>query len=327
MNEACDTRSGTVVGHESHPYHDSEREWSETNCYIDVWIELLHRAGLEVAPLLPFTLAGDFEGDQWTFYKPPHSDLWLLYGIDVVELTLWKGLVEHCAAQVGRGRIPLVEVDSYYLPDTLGRDYQRSHTKTTVGIETIDPLHETLRYFHNRALFELAGADFRGLFGLDDRVDPARLSPYCEIVKLDRVRRRSRADLRRLSLELLRTHRARCPEANPITRYAERVEADLRALIEDDPEAYDLYAFASIRQCGSGFGFAADYLAWLAEEEPAWAVAAEWFARISSSASMLVLKMARIVHSGRLRDLQQNFEEMATAWQRGMEAVDRGLAG
>ncbi len=318
--------SGWIAGYEPHAYHAADRTWAETNCYVDIWIELLSALGLEVPAFLSFTIASDFEGDQWTFYKPPHSDLASLYGIEVVELTLWKSLLDHCRTQLDRGRIPLVEMDAYYLPDTLGRDYRRTHTKTTIGIQSIDPERESLRYYHNRALFELHGEDYRGLFGLDD-VGGQRLPPYCEIIKLDRLKRRSPRELRALSVELLRQHRARAPEKNPLAEHAKVVMADLEALIGDDPEAYDLYAFAGIRQCGSCFGFTADFLRWLAEEDPAWRAAAEPFDRISSLSSMLVLKMARIAHSGRLRDLAPTFEEMAEAWECGLEAVDRGLAG
>lgn len=327
MSAAGEARSGMVTGYRSHPYHAPNRDWPETNCYVDVWIELLHHAGLEIAPLLPFTLAADFEGDQWTFYKPPHSDLWRLYGIEVAELTLWKDLVEHCRVQTALGRILLVEADAYHLPDTRGLDYQKSHSKTTIGIEAIDPERETLRYFHNRARFELSGSDYRGLFGRDAEKGDASLPPYCEIVKLDRLERRDPNELRAHSLDLLRTHRARSPETNPILRYGKVASQDLEALIAGNPDAYDLYAFAAIRQCGSCFGFSADYFRWLAERDPKWLAAAEPFARISSLSSMLILKMARVVHSGRLRDLSETFDEMSVAWDQGMQAVDRGLEG
>ena len=49
--------------------------WVEKNCYVDVWIELLHALGLEPLAMLAFTVAVDFEGDQWTFFKPSHDDL------------------------------------------------------------------------------------------------------------------------------------------------------------------------------------------------------------------------------------------------------------
>ena len=117
-----------------HALHATGRDWRETNCYVDVWIELLHALGLEVPACLAFTLAVDFEGDQWTFHKPPHADLTELYGLVVDELTLWRPLQEHCAEQIARGSVPLVEMDSYYLPDTCGSDYRENHVKTTIGV-------------------------------------------------------------------------------------------------------------------------------------------------------------------------------------------------
>ena len=55
--------------------HRADRDWAETNCYVDIWIELLHAWGFEPIAALPFTFGIDFEGDQWTFYKPPLADL------------------------------------------------------------------------------------------------------------------------------------------------------------------------------------------------------------------------------------------------------------
>src|SRR5215210_7588750 len=101
-----------------HAIHQPGRIWAHTNCYADVWIELLHALGVEPTASLAFTLAIDFEGDQWTFFKCPLADLYELYGIDVQELAIWRELAVHVAEQVVRGRPVLVEVDSFYLPDT-----------------------------------------------------------------------------------------------------------------------------------------------------------------------------------------------------------------
>ncbi|MCP4907618.1 MAG: DUF1839 family protein [bacterium] len=309
----------------SHPYHASDRDWPESNCYVDVWIEVLHSMGLEVAPVLGSTLVSDFEGDQWTFFKLHHSDLYQLFGIEVEELTLWRDLVSHLVGQVGRGRIPVVEVDSFYLPDTAGRDYRVAHIKTTVAVEAIDSDRQILRYFHNRSRHELEGRDFRGLLRVEPEAPPAQLMPYCEIAKLDRLVHHDARKLRSISLDLFREHWTRRPGANPVERYAATVQADLEALIASDPEDYDLYAFASIRQCGSGFAFSADYLQWLAGVDPRWADAAESYSEISKLASTLVLKMARIVHSGRMREVSDTLGQMARAWERGAASVDRLL--
>ena len=122
----------------SHPLHGDERTWPETNCYVDLWIEVLHAHGLEPLAGLAFTLGLDWEGDQYTFYKNPHDELRSLYGIDVQELNIWRGLAVHAAEQAAMGRILLAEVDAFFLPDTAGVSYRFGHTKTTIGVAAID---------------------------------------------------------------------------------------------------------------------------------------------------------------------------------------------
>src|SRR3954462_9463178 len=71
-----------------HPLHGEGAAWPEKNCYADLWIAFLHTLGLEPLALMPFTVAVDFEGDQWTFFKPSLDELRSLYGVDVQELTV-----------------------------------------------------------------------------------------------------------------------------------------------------------------------------------------------------------------------------------------------
>ncbi len=61
-----------AANYQRHALHAEDRAWVEKNCYIDIWIEVLHALGLDPLPVLPFTLTIDFETDQWTFFKPPH---------------------------------------------------------------------------------------------------------------------------------------------------------------------------------------------------------------------------------------------------------------
>ena len=39
-----------------HAIHGENRVWAETNCYVDVWVELLHAWGFDPVAALPFTL-------------------------------------------------------------------------------------------------------------------------------------------------------------------------------------------------------------------------------------------------------------------------------
>lgn len=114
----------TPEGHQPHALHAAERIWPETNCYVDLWIEVLSALGLEPKAMLGFTLSQDFEGDQFTFFKVPLEDLEKLHGIRATELAVYEPVETHVETQIARGRLCLVEVDSYFLPDTNGVSYR-----------------------------------------------------------------------------------------------------------------------------------------------------------------------------------------------------------
>ena len=63
-----------------HALHQADRTWDQSNCSLDLWIELLHH--LELEPLAAFGCAVrlDFEGDQYTFLRIPGPDLEALFG-------------------------------------------------------------------------------------------------------------------------------------------------------------------------------------------------------------------------------------------------------
>ena len=113
--------------YESHALHSPQRLFPETNCYTDLWIELLHGRGFEPLAMLAYCATVDFEGDQWTFFKPPPEDLARLYGMEIFESLVYRPLPEHVREHHALGRIAIVEVDAYYLPDTVGRSYREKH--------------------------------------------------------------------------------------------------------------------------------------------------------------------------------------------------------
>src|SRR5271154_1092039 len=98
--------------------HGHDRTFRETNCYVDLWIELLHARGIIPESTMACACLVDFEGDQWTFLKPPPEDLFQLHGIDVHEMQLYRPMVEHVLEQLKAGRTMTIEADSFYLPDT-----------------------------------------------------------------------------------------------------------------------------------------------------------------------------------------------------------------
>lgn len=309
-----------------HPFHTSPRAFSETNCYVDLWIGIVHALGLEAAACLGFGLGSAFEGDQWTFVKPAHGDLERLYGVGVEELSLWRSVLDHAHEQVGLGRIPLVEMDAYFLPDTQGTDYRRAHVKTTVGITQLDRDRRRMRYFHNAGFFELEGADFDGLFRLDRATPDDYLPPYCELVKLERMTSRPSDELRHVARVLSRHHFDKRPTHNPIARYAERMSEHMEWIVAGDEATFHRYSFSSLRQLGSAFEVLAEHLRWLDGGVAGNAAqAAEAFDVIAAIAKRLILKLARVANSKRPSDLSASFVEMASAWDRGMEKVGREL--
>src|SRR4030095_15459567 len=111
-----------------------------------------------------FTVSQDFEGDHFTFFKFPPEDLRTLFGLLVQELAIYATVEGHAVEQIKRGRMPLVEVDSYYLPDTRGTAYRQGHVKSTIGIGALDIAARRMGYFHNTSYHWVDGEDFDGLF-------------------------------------------------------------------------------------------------------------------------------------------------------------------
>ena len=282
--------------YQPHRIHGPNRIWAETNCYVDVWVELLHAWGFDPVAALPFTLALDFEGDQWTFFKFPHEDLYQLFGLDIQELAIWRPLVSHLEEQVTLGRPVLVELDSFYLPDTTGTAYQRDHVKSTVAVIAIDVEEQRLGYFHNQGYHHLSGDDFARVFRLNGAKDPTVLPPYVEFVKRRNTAALNGDELVQTSLQLLRRQLRRLPEVNPFVRFKQRFEADLGWLATEEMETFHQYSFATLRQFGACFELAATYLHWLQERVGKTLVGPiEAFTNLSTGAKTLQFYLARAI--------------------------------
>jgi hypothetical protein len=314
---------GTAGLYVPHLLHGDERTWPETNCYVDLWIELLHSRGLEPRAGLAFTFGLDFEGDQYTFYKFPHRDLRALYGIDVQELNLWRPVTVHAVEQCQLGRVLLVEVDAFYLPDTAGVSYRNEHGKTTVAVASIDTSRRLLQYFHGRGFHTLGGNDFDGLFRLGEfAADAGVLPPFAEIAKFDGVREMSPMALVERAVGLTRFHLAAAPRKNPIARHAARLADDLAWLRHQPLGTFHQYAFATVRQAGSCFELATTFLLWLDENgEHGLRDAAAAFARISTEAKTVQFKLARMARLKRDADVGPHLAEMVAAWDEGMSRL------
>ena len=302
--------------------HSESCVWVEKNCYVDIWIEVIHALGLEPRAILPFVAAVDFEGDQWTFFKPPHGELRDLYGIDVQELNVWRTLLEHAQEHLAAGKLISTEADAWWLPDTSGTDYRRQHTKSTIVLNDLDLDRRTLGYFHNAGYFRLEGEDFARTFRLDQPPDPAFMPLFAELVRVDRVVKRPVAELVALSIELWRRHLRRRPADNPVRRFQQRFERDLPLLQEKGLGHYHAWAFGSTRQLGAAFELAAANLQWLTANGVAGLTAATAdFTTLATTNKTFILKGARAAQNRRAFDSAALFDGMAAAWESGQRSL------
>ncbi len=305
-----------VATYSPHALHAPGRTYLETNCYADIIIELLHARGDEPLAALSFLVRSDFEGDQWTFFKPPPEDLEALFGIDIHEMQPYRPLPLQIAEQIERGRTIIVELDSFHLPDTAATSYGREHVKSSAIPEAIDPQAGYLRYFHNAGLYELEGDDYTAVFGLGDERPPEVLPPYTELVRFDSGPRLAGLELKQAAGELLARHLRHRPAGNPFERFGEQLTVELPMLLEGDLEGYHAYAFATVRMVGAAFELAASHVEWLLADEASAATSA--MSEIVDGCKMLGFRLAR----RRAFDHDPIIASLADSWQRAMTALE-----
>jgi hypothetical protein len=300
----------------SHMLHAPERTYMEINCYTDILVELLHARGQEPLAAMGGTLRMDFEGDQWTFFKPAPEDLELLYGLDVHEMQPYRPLPDQIAEQIAQGRTLAVELDSWYLPDTAATSYRSEHVKSSIVAEAIDTEGERLHYFHATGLFELAGEDYRGVFRLGRPFSEDVLPPYTELVRFDGGPPLTGGELRDAARHLLRRNLDRRPATNPFVRFGAQLERDLPRLLEGDAADYHAYAFATVRMAGSAFEAAASHVDWLIGA--AGAPARHALAEIVEGCKALSFRLAR----RRPFEPEPAITALAAAWDEAQARLD-----
>lgn len=305
-----------------HYIHGDGRSWAETNCYVDVLIELIHSLGFDPVAALAFTVSIDFEVDQWTFFKYEHVDLQEMYGMNVQELNPWVSLEQHIDQQVGAGRPVLVEVDSYFLPDTVGTAYKTEHVKSTIAVTEFDLNAQHMGYFHGQGYYHLGAQDYRDLFQVDGLVHERMLPPYIELVKLqESAADHSAKILLRQSLHSLRRQLQNLPKHNPFAQFKARFKRDLEWLREEPIETFHGYSFATLRQYGACFELQQTYLEWLQERgESGLAESIDAFRSISNTSKVFQFKLARAI--ARDKDLDfTTIDQMAELWHKGTESL------
>ena len=297
-----------------HPLHDGSRDWPETNCYIDVWIEILNALGEDATAALGFTVAQDFEGDHFTFSKFPTEDLCEQFGLEVQELALYDTLEGHIVEQTSRGRMVVLEVDGFFLPDTRGVSYRLEHAKTTIAINRIDTARRELDYFHGPGFYPLSDDDYANLL----RTAPSsggELLPYAEFVKFDR---RKRADPT-TALKMLRRHLARRPSDNPVASFQARVRDQVQDVAARPDGFLHKYAFNTARQLGMNFELLGSHLSWLDAHDVLRGQlqsAIESCKSLSSGAKAFQFQLARAVARKRFDGIESSLDPLVAQYDR-----------
>jgi len=305
----------TPESHVRHRLHAQDRMWPETNCFVDLWIEVVAAMGAAPEAMFGFTVTQDFEGDHFTFFKTPTEDLEALYGVSVQELAVYDAISGHAAVQLARGRLCLIEVDSFFLPDTRAVSYQLEHGKTTIGVNRLDVAARTLEYFHNGGYFGLEGDDFDGLFrGYAHDTTP--FLPYAEFVKFGD---HPITDEREIARTLLVRRLAQSPTANPVAAFQAVLAEQAEAVAAREPAYFHKYAFNTLRQVGANFELLADHLLWLEPEHAAAAHAR----RIAEVAKVAQFQLARACARKRFDTLPAAIAPAVEAWDALFDQLHR----
>ena len=301
--------------------HDPARDWPQTNCYVDLWIEAISSRGLLPEAMLGFTATVDFEGDQFTFFKPPLDDLEKLYGFSIRELSIYDDLAGHLVEQCGRGRLVMIETDAFHLPDTRGVSYGLESSKTTIGVNRIDPVARRIDYFHNEGYFRAEGADYDGVIAFGAKDGRLKLPPYAEILKPDFAALQER-EARDCARALLARHLARRPQANPISAFAARLPELIERVAAREPEFFHKFAFNSLRQLGANFELMGSGLTWLGEPGE-FAAEIDLCRAISASAKSFQFLLARAIMRRKTVGLEQPIAALSESYNGLFEGLTR----
>lgn len=314
-----------------HPLHGPDRTWSETNCYVDIWIEIVGHLGLPPEPAGVCAFSADALPGQWSFLKYQPDDLRALYGIEVGEFNLWKSIEEHLVEHMAAGNLVTLEADSWYLPDTEGVAYGVDHVKSTIVPTRIDPAARTMTYFHNSSLYALEGDDYDGVFDKPGSIT-CTPQPYVELVRFDRVK--GLDGLAARTVALAREHLHRRPADNPVARFADQIREIAPTLKEKGFEYFHKFSFSYTRQLGLTAQNAADACRWLAEHgldelgpdaRDRLLAAADDFDLVSREMKNLQFALARVT-GGRTKDLEPVLTTVTEAWGRAIDTVALVLA-
>ena len=207
--------------------HAGERAYPETNCYADVSSSCCTPAATSRSRPWARTVRLDFEGDQWTFFKPRPEDLERSSASTSTRCSRTGRCRTQIAEQLGDGRTMTVELDAWFLPDTAATSYRTEHVKTTVIAEAIDLAGERLRYFHNAGALRARRRRLPRRLPARRRRSDDVLPPYTELVRFDAGPRLAATALRDGGAPAAREPPRASPRANPFERFGDPLADDL----------------------------------------------------------------------------------------------------
>nr|WP_315597741.1 DUF1839 family protein [uncultured Cupriavidus sp.] len=314
--KAVRTRGG------AHALHGGNPVWSHANRHIDLWVELLHGWEFEPIAALPFTVALDFEGDQFTSSNIPSADLERLYGIVKDELSTYGRLEAHVAAQTNRGNAVLLEVDNYQLPQPAGV-YRRQHARACIAIDVLVPEATAVGYYHHDGYHTASGDDYLAIFRTPahETMWGVATFPQAEVVRR-RFSAQSADGLMRTSLDLLREHLARRPRENPIRAFRAAFPAHLEQLMARGEPNFQIYAASVLRQLGANFELLGRYVRWLVMNGQVLPDSvAEACYTMASEAMVMQFRLMRAVISHKSDSCQDCLEQLEMAYQGTVPAL------
>ncbi|MDE2362460.1 MAG: DUF1839 family protein [Hyphomicrobiales bacterium] len=311
------------AGWRPHRLHALDRDWPETNCDLDLWIELAQARGGEAEAILGFTASQDFQSDQFDLLVPPKEELERFFGAVVRPLALYEKFEDHFVRRISDGGFVLLETDACYLPDAAGVAYRRRHVKSTIAIAAIRPAERTLDYFHNLGFWRLEGDDYDMVVHRPPHLQGDEIiPPYAEAIVFDREPLRGRA-LRAAARERLALRLSRAPRRDPVAAFGASLAPRIAALAGKGAHAFHDWAFHTLRQLGANFELLADHLAWL--EADAFEPAVIACKQVSAGAKTLQFQLARAVARGRTPNADAIVADLSRARLTALAGVDASL--
>jgi hypothetical protein len=111
-----------------------------------------------------------------------------------------------------------------------------------------------------------------------------------------------------------------------VTRFGERLDADLPRLLEEGEQAYHEYAFVTVRQCGAAWEAAQSFLEWLDDGAGGpYGSAAESYGALAATSKTLLFKLARAAAKGRALDAAPDIAELEDLWQAAVATLETEL--